>query len=167
MKICSIPTCDSPAKTKGLCNRHYLKFWKYGNAIYGKTKAKNGTGYVRPDGYHMVGEKLTHIAVVEAVLGHALPVGAVVHHVDHDPLNNAKSNLVVCPNQAYHVLLHVREEALNACGNADFRKCHFCSRWDDPGNMIPKKGHGFIHRQCRANYMKQYRAKLKESKHVS
>jgi CRISPR/Cas system-associated exonuclease Cas4 (RecB family) len=52
------------------------------------------------------GDVYLHVAVAEAALGKKLPKGAVVHHVDLNPLNNDASNLVVCPSQSYHLLLH-------------------------------------------------------------
>ena len=82
-----------------------------------------------------------HVLVAEKALGKPLPLGAIVHHVDGDGANNAHSNLVVCPDQGYHQLLHLRQRALAACGHADWVKCQFCKGWDDPGQMytyVPK-----------------------------
>jgi len=68
-----------------------------------------------------------HILIVESVLGRKLPAGAVVHHVDGDPSNNAHSNLVLCPSQAYHMLLHARARTLAAGANPDtHRVCSKC-----------------------------------------
>src|SRR6185369_5011811 len=58
--------------------------------------------------------KLVHQAIVEKVLGRSLPFGVEIHHVDGDGHNNANSNLVVCPDHAYHALLHLRTRALEA-----------------------------------------------------
>lgn len=58
--------------------------------------------------------KLEHIVIAERALGKPLPEGAVVHHVDRDGTNNnTKSlwNLIVCPDQGYHLLLHARARA--------------------------------------------------------
>lgn len=30
-RTCSVDGCDSPSKTRGFCNRHYLRWWKYGS----------------------------------------------------------------------------------------------------------------------------------------
>jgi hypothetical protein len=68
-----------------------------------------------------------HILVAERALGHHLPPGAEVHHVDGNPLNNAPRNLVICQDAAYHKLLHVRQRTLAAGGNPNTEKvCRDC-----------------------------------------
>ncbi len=52
-----------------------------------------------------------HIAIAERALGKSLPALAKVHHVDGSTTRNANSNLVICENQAYHLLLHARGSA--------------------------------------------------------
>src|ERR1017187_10399932 len=101
-------------------------------------KAANGSGYTALGyrGHQIDGvRKFDHVRIAERVLGRLLPLGAVVHHVDEDRLNNAHSNLVICPNRAYHNFLHQRIDALKACGNIDWRKCRRCHTYDDPINM--------------------------------
>jgi hypothetical protein len=103
--------------------------------------------------------------IVEAVLGRTLKTTEQVHHVDENPFNNAHSNLVVCPNQPYHHLLHVRTRAYEACGNANYRKCPYCKVYDDPANMSFKSSwkagsgqcyHAACHKAaCKANYEKK------------
>jgi hypothetical protein len=39
-------------------------------------------------------------------LGKPLPRRVIVHHLDGNSLNDAPSSLVICPNAAYHGLLH-------------------------------------------------------------
>lgn len=102
-----------------------------------------------------------HVAVVEDILGKKLPPGAVVHHVNGDPFDNKPENLVVCPNQAYHKLLHMREDALDACGNANYRRCVYCKQYDDPANMAihsQRANKGYIHVACRRSKDAKYRA---------
>lgn len=41
---CSLPRCDHPVKARGLCNRHYLAWKKYGDPEGGRT---NRTGTLR------------------------------------------------------------------------------------------------------------------------
>lgn len=108
------------------------------------------------------GLRAIHIGVAEKALGRKLPLGAVVHHVDENTLNNANENLVICPSKAYHNLLHQRMRALGACGNANWRKCPYCKQYGDPANMVEQKRYGratagtLIHAGCKRSYMQQY-----------
>jgi len=68
---------------------------------------KNGTVY----GYRLEVEK--------AIGRYLKPEEQVHHHYNKD----GSTTLVLCPNQQYHSLLHLREEALIKCGNADWRRC--------------------------------------------
>ena len=63
---------------------------------------------------HRKGKKVPlHRVLAEEALGKPLPPGAIVHHLDLNPYNNTKTNLVICPDGEYHKLLHKRTEALN------------------------------------------------------
>lgn len=104
------------------------------------------------------GRVYEHVLVVEAALGHYLPDRAIVHHVDLNGLNNANSNLVACEDQSYHMLLHIRLRALDACGNPNWRKCIYCKRYDDPANLriAPKNDSGMpYHSCCHADYERE------------
>jgi hypothetical protein len=88
---------------------------------YGRTeliKREYGTGSIL-DGYIYIQKdgkkKMAHVLVAEKALGKPLPKGAVVHHVDLDKANNDPKNLVVCPSQAYHLLLHKRMRDAARC----------------------------------------------------
>ena len=103
----------------------------------------------------------THHYVAEKAIRCKLPNGSVVHHVDGDVNNNAHDNLVVCPSQAYHKLLHLRQSAFNACGNANWLKCHYCKKYDDPSNMKLMKMSArpsprSYHIDCNRQYQKSY-----------
>ena len=89
-----------------------------------------------------------HRLVIEKTLGHKIPPGAVTHHVDGNPKNNANKNLVLCQSQKYHYLLHLRKNALEACGNKHWRKCVYCSVHDDPEGMKSIWNGSFYHRKC-------------------
>jgi hypothetical protein len=95
---------------------------------------------------------LAHILVAESVLGHLLPPGAVVHHIDGNTRKNANSNLVICQDQAYHVLLHRREIALRDCGHASWRKCWICHEYDDINNMRIRQSQSTEHVDCANDY---------------
>lgn len=68
-----------------------------------------------------------HTAMAERAIGRPLPTGAQVHHVDGNKKNNAPSNLVICQDQAYHRLLHVRAATVRAGGDPNTHKaCRDC-----------------------------------------
>ena len=94
-----------------------------------------------------------HRAIVEAVLGRSLPPKSQIHHVNGDEKDNRACNLVLCPDQAYHALLHRRLRALKACGNANWNRCCFCGEYDDPGNVVSRHDKNqFQHPQCYRDY---------------
>lgn len=92
-----------------------------------------------------------HILVVEAVLGKHLPDGAVVHHINGVKSDNRRENLVLCPDLAYHNLIHGRQRALEGCGRADWVRCRFCRHYGPPETMWthPRRRYGY-HRECRS-----------------
>lgn len=87
-----------------------------------------------------------HRVIAKKALGHALPPNAEVHHVDGNGLNNTNGNLVICPDKAYHRLLHVRQNAMDRCGNPNMRRCYICGQWDSPANMYINRS--ARHRAC-------------------
>jgi hypothetical protein len=94
---------------------------------------------------------LEHILVAERALGKPLPLGAVIHHVDEKTDNNQNNNLVICQNDAYHKILHLRKNSLLACGHLNWRKCPFCKKHDDSKNM-KKNGRAYYHNSCKYKY---------------
>ena len=75
------------------------------------------------------------VVIAEAVLGKRLPLGAEVHHDNGIRGDNRHENLVICEDRAYHMLLHRRQRALNACGHADWRVCGYCLQYDAPEKL--------------------------------
>ncbi len=68
---------------------------------------------------------LVHRQRAERALGKPLPRKAVVHHADGSRDENAQ--LVICEDQRYHGLLHVRMRVKAAGGNPNTdRICHYC-----------------------------------------
>ena len=99
----------------------------------------NATGYV-----------YEHVLVASRALCRPLPEGSEVHHVNGDGADNRNENLVLCDSLAYHKLLHRRTEAYIACGDASYRKCTFCGKWEypeTPGFYAPPKQS--YHKSCR------------------
>lgn len=80
-------------------------------------------------------EVYEHRVIAESVLGRLLSKDECVHHVDENGLNNEHINLVICPSNSYHKLIHYRTKAMNECGNANYMKCEVCLQWDDPKNV--------------------------------
>lgn len=104
MKTCAVNECHRKHYGKGWCQLHYKRWRSHGSPEL--VRRLNGTGGVDTSGYMTTRGVRNHISIAEAALGHKLPPGAVVHHLDGDRLNNAPENLVVCPSQAYHMHLH-------------------------------------------------------------
>lgn len=68
-----------------------------------------------------------HIAAAETALGHPLPEGAEVHHVDNDTRNFSNNNLVICQDHDFHHFLHVRARVVKAGGNPNTQRiCSHC-----------------------------------------
>jgi hypothetical protein len=113
---CLIAECCRNVYARMLCKLHYDRQTRYGRTH--NIRAEKGTGKVfRKDGYiHITvnGKKvLEHVHLAEKALGRPLPSGVQVHHMNeirwdnHTPLN-----LVICPDQSYHKLLHKRMQLL-------------------------------------------------------
>jgi hypothetical protein len=110
---------------KGQFSGHFGKLhprWKGGIIL-------NDAGYLlqhQPGHPRAVRNKVRqHILIAESAIGHYLPTGAEVHHVDFNPENNANSNLVICENHKYHRLLHARTRIARSGGDPNIHK--FCS----------------------------------------
>lgn len=85
----------------------------------------SGSGYVgrtSNDGRKV----LAHREIAERALGHPLPPGSEIHHVDGNTDNNANSNLVICGSRGYHMMLHARQRIVDHGGNPNTDK--YCAR---------------------------------------
>lgn len=155
---CSVAGCHAEHEAKGLCSMHYQRFRKTGKPG-AAAKIHSGDWYVDAYGYKIVSGVREHVYVAEKVLGKPLPAGAIVHHVNGSVSDNANANLVICPSRAYHNLIHARERALDACGNASWLLCPFCGKYDAPENLyIYPNRRAAKHRECFARYREELHA---------
>ena len=138
--------------------------WKGGRCV-------DGQGYIqifKPEYHRAYNNKYVyeHIFIAEKVLGKPLPPKAQIHHYGAKD-DNAK--IVICQDLEYHKLLHIRTEALNSCGNANYRKCRICKKYDDPKNLYikrslranGKKYWSIYHKSCQSKYCKENYIKRK------
>lgn len=103
-----------------------------------------------------------HVAICERAMGHSMPKGAEVHHVDGNKANNHPSNLVVCESHAYHLLLHARAKALTACGNPSWRRCLYCKGWDNPACLqFNASNRHYFHKTCNATWHREHQRRLR------
>ena len=86
-------------------------------------------GYVDSLGYYRIANKGVdvhlHRWIVERVIGRKLKPKEIVHHINYNKLDNRRCNLLLCPSQAYHLLIHARTNYINKGINPDTH--HFCS----------------------------------------
>lgn len=111
---CAVEECDN-TKTHGVyCPKHYKRWKRHGDPRY--TKIDMGAGFYINNGYVMIRNEgkvqYEHILLAEKALGKPLPKGAIVHHTGlrHDNIGFMK--LVICPDIAYHSLIHKRMKDL-------------------------------------------------------
>lgn len=115
---CRMPNCTAKVNAWGeqLCSFHY-RLWQEGLPDRERLIRERGTGTISMKGYVVViinGQSfLEHRLLAEKALGKKLPEGACVHHMNEKPWDNyTPFNLVVCPNDEYHKLLHKRAKEL-------------------------------------------------------
>lgn len=157
---CSIDGCDKSEYTAGVCTKHYQRKRVHGDATT-LLRQPNGSGTKNAQGYRLryspeKRQRLEHVLIAESVLGRKLPPDAEVHHVDGNPANNAHDNLVICPDHAYHALLHRRQAAYAACGNPSFLKCRLCGKYD-AASALYVDANNCHHRECKSAYQRSRR----------
>jgi hypothetical protein len=150
---CSVDGCTGNHEAKGFCVMHYIQ-WRKNGFVTERKKNPKGSGWINSsDGYKYFNDRQEHILIAEKAFGKKLPKGAVVHHIDGNRLNNSKDNLLVCQDQAYHMLIHQRQRAYDASGNPDYRMCNFCKMHDAPELLYIYKTASY-HRECRNKHLR-------------
>jgi hypothetical protein len=124
----------------------------------GKRKDKDGYVLILRHGHPCADSKgyiREHVLLAEKVLQRHLRDGECTHHHNQDKANNGPGNIVICQDQAYHMLLHQRMRAMDVCGNANYRKCKICKNYDAIENMSERTNPiAYIHKSCWNEYAK-------------
>lgn len=122
LRYCIGKDCDRKAGCKGLyCFKHYARFKRHGNTEIVK-KQPNGSGSISPNGYKYYvidGKKVgEHVLVAEKKYGRKVAKGEIVHHINHDKLDNRPENLkimLIGDHVSYHQRKHIEVDGLKAC----------------------------------------------------
>lgn len=104
---------------------------------------------------------LQHRYKAEQVLGRSLKGKERVHHIDYDKTNNQNNNLVICPDDSYHRLLHARTDCIKDGYNPNTH--HYCTECGvyHTHNMFPKNKSSWsgLHNMCKTSSNKKRRGK--------
>lgn len=140
-----------------------------GNWRGGRRNTKGYVSVLMPDHPRATrGYVLEHLLVAERALGHALPERAVVHHVNDVRHENGDDNLVICEDQAYHMLIHARRRIVRLGGDPRREKvCGTCSALKSRAafHAAPSQPDGLYARcrECHAAAARDYRAAQRRS----
>ena len=112
-EICHAENCENLAENNQVvyCKLHNQRLKRFGRLENIKGEYGKGSDYIDANGYKIITidgkTKYEHIYLAEKALGKKLPPGAVVHHMNENKTDNYTNlNLVICPDQAYHLLIH-------------------------------------------------------------
>lgn len=165
MKLCEcgcgnpVPIADRNRKEMGWIKGQSKRFisghnkrglqnpnWK-GGVFKGAYKQKYSLRYAPGHPRCCIGNHvLEHILIAEKALGKPLPSKSVVHHYSSE-------QLIICQDQAYHMLLHRRTKALNSCGYASWRKCRCCKQYDAPEKLHILPSGPAYHSDCQKKHL--------------
>ncbi len=153
---------EAHEKTRDVCSKACFFDWQCGETHPGWKGGATITaqGYSRIAGGRNAPKKaiLEHQTIAENALGHPLPPGAVVHHWDEDRTNNTPSNLVICQDHAYHMLLHARKDRLADTGSLELKRCRVCKTVKPLNCFTPDAGNWdgrmYVCKPCRAAKVK-------------
>lgn len=107
--------------------------------------------------------KRCYIQMVEQIIGKSLPSKSVIHHINGNRDDNRPRNLVLCQDQAYHMLIHLRMRSIEATGKSNYRMCKYCKKWDSLDKLSTiKKQTTYYHSICHNEQQKQVHILRKE-----
>lgn len=123
MYTCSIKGCSKKRIARGWCPLHYRRWLHNGDPT--KTLIRlAGEGTIR-HGYKVLtinGQRVSeHRYVMEKLLNRKLERTELVHHLDHNKLNNSPGNLQIM-NRIEHVKLH----STKTFRNSTHKQCTRC-----------------------------------------
>lgn len=171
MKTCAIDECNRPSEKRGLCGAHYQRLRKYGDPLISR-KRPNGSGsvYIDAEGYFRVqfgktSNKL-HRMIVEAVIGRPLLSSEIVHHKDHNKLNNNPENLEIMTRSA-HVVEHHKNVPDGGKNSQTERYCKRCDSTKPVSEFYPDKKESFGRRHtCIACCKEKYNSARSNRRHT-
>lgn len=103
-----------------------------------------------------------HILMAEEALGHRLPKGAEVHHIDEDKENWRNDNLVILQNRHEHAELHRKLRVKRAGGDPwTQRLCNLCRTPKDFSAFYPGGGNNSRCRECKSKWARNYNLQRK------
>jgi len=134
-----------------------------GDILKGKHTWIDSSGYVtfsigNQNQYHV------HRYVAEKALGRKLTGRESVHHIDGNKQNNNPANLVICPNDSYHSMLHARTDSLLDGYNPDiYGYCTDCKEYH-LRTEFPKSKNRWngIHNICKYKQNARRRGNIKQ-----
>lgn len=116
--ICRVDDCGERAVTvsEKLCHFHRRRQEAGFDLTNKRLIRQRGLGTLDKRQYVVIRiggvAKFEHRNIVEKALGKPIPQGVQIHHLNDKKWDNRPNNLVVCPNDAYHKLLHKRTREL-------------------------------------------------------
>lgn len=142
------------------CFQHKHDGCKSRNVNMEKNPRWNGGRNIDKDGYILIKDRnhnscnsngyvREHVLICENVLGRKLSKQNMIHHIDFNKSNNTNNNLVICENDEYHKLLHLRTNSLINTGFKDRYRCSSCNEYKKESEYYISNTVPFYYRRCK------------------